>query len=353
MARMVVTNMSKVNQDLSSAHKERTNLSSSEERHGNSDDYGDWTVRDLGQKVLPTSLEAIGKRIGVLVNRFGMDKIVQATNKSGKSINRYISGNEPPLGFIIHLSDVCNVSISWITEGECIEVEDIRCDIDYYKLRIKEAGWIPFPEENLKDEYVALLSESLRLAEQKLTLRIKLDGMKPIEARGGSVLTSAKIAPQRVNEVGGQHFPVGVDQYVPDGFALIPRLDIQASAGSGRIAVSEEPLEYLAFQDHWLRGRGINPSTARVLTARGDSMEETIRDGDVLLVDTSIDRVLDNSIYVVVYGDMVLVKRVHGRINGSLQLISDNPRYPVEEVAKGEVDDLKIAGRVMWFGRSI
>jgi phage repressor protein C with HTH and peptisase S24 domain len=89
------------------------------------------------------------------------------------------------------------------------------------------------------------------------------------------------------------------------------------------------------------------------LTARGDSMEETIRDGDVLLVDTSIDRVRDNSIYVVVYGDMVLVKRIHGRINGSLQLISDNARYPAEEVSKSEVDLLHIAGRVMWFGRSI
>lgn len=139
----------------------------------------------------------------------------------------------------------------------------------------------------------------------------------------------------------------------PEGFALVPRLDIQASAGNGRIAISEEPLEYLAFQAAWLRGRGINPASARILTARGDSMEETIRDGDVLLVDTSIDRVRDNSIYVIVYGDMVLVKRIHGRINGSLQLISDNPRYPAEEVAKGEVDQLQVAGRVAWYGRSI
>lgn len=138
-----------------------------------------------------------------------------------------------------------------------------------------------------------------------------------------------------------------------EGFALVPRLDIQASAGNGRVALSEEPLEYLAFQAAWLRGRGINPASARILTARGDSMEETIRDGDVLLVDTSIDRVRDNSIYVVVLGDMVLVKRIHGRINGSLQLISDNPRYPAEEVAKGEVDQLQVAGRVAWYGRSI
>jgi phage repressor protein C with HTH and peptisase S24 domain len=136
-------------------------------------------------------------------------------------------------------------------------------------------------------------------------------------------------------------------------FALIPRLDVQASAGGGRLASSEDPLEYLAFQSDWLRSRGINPNTARILTARGDSMEETIRDGDVLLVDTSINRVKDNAIYVVVYGDMVLVKRIHGRLNGSFQLISDNPRYPAEEVTPGEVDLLNIAGRVMWFGRSI
>lgn len=136
-------------------------------------------------------------------------------------------------------------------------------------------------------------------------------------------------------------------------FALIPRLDVQASAGDGRIAVGEDPLEYLAFQRGWLRGRGINPDRARILSARGDSMEETIRDGDVLLVDTSIDRIRDNAIYVVIYGDMVLVKRVHGRLNGSLQLISDNPRYPPEEVTAAEVDQLNIAGRVMWFGRTI
>ncbi len=151
----------------------------------------------------------------------------------------------------------------------------------------------------------------------------------------------------------GNAIAVEAKGYAPADFALVPRLDIQASAGNGRIALHEEPLEYLAFQSDWLRRRGVNPDAARILTARGDSMEETIRDGDVLLVDTSVNRIRDNSIYVVVYGDMVLVKRVHGRINGSLQLISDNPRYPAEEVSAGEVDQLNIAGRVMWFGRSI
>lgn len=151
----------------------------------------------------------------------------------------------------------------------------------------------------------------------------------------------------------GRMAVIEAKRFHESNFALIPRLDIEASAGDGRLAGSDDPLEYLAFQRGWLKGRGINPERARILTARGDSMEETIRDGDVLLVDTSIDRIRDNAIYVVVYGDMVLVKRVHGRLNGSLQLISDNPRYPPEEVTSAEVDQLNIAGRVMWFGRTI
>lgn len=137
------------------------------------------------------------------------------------------------------------------------------------------------------------------------------------------------------------------------GFTLVPRLDVQASAGNGALAWSEEPVDFLAFQESWLRARNISPKYARVLTAKGDSMEPTIRDGDVLLIDTSIDRLRDNSIYIVVYDGFVLVKRVHGRVDGSIMLISDNNRYPPETVPGHEVPNIHVAGRVMWFGRSI
>lgn len=140
---------------------------------------------------------------------------------------------------------------------------------------------------------------------------------------------------------------------ISDQFTMVPRLDVQASAGNGSLAQSEEPIDFLAFQDSWLRERKISPRFARVLTARGDSMEPTIRDGDVLLVDTSITSVYDNAIYIVVYNGHVLVKRVNLKRDGALTIISDNDRHPPEEVPLAEVPDLHIAGRVMWFGRSI
>lgn len=140
----------------------------------------------------------------------------------------------------------------------------------------------------------------------------------------------------------------------PEGFRLLPRLDMHASAGPGAVVEMEEAIEVLAFRDDWLRRRGINPFTTHVLTARGDSMEPTIRDGDILLVDTSIDHVADNAIYVVVFAGRTLVKRLQLRRDGSVLIRSDNSAaFEDEIVPAGEVPELIVAGRVMWYGRSI
>lgn len=141
---------------------------------------------------------------------------------------------------------------------------------------------------------------------------------------------------------------------VPTDFRLIPRLDVQPSSGFGALAADEGPLEMLAFRADWLRRVGINPEHARVLTNRGDSNEPTIRDGDVLLVDTSINHIVDNAFYIVVFNGLALLKRVQLRRDGSVVLSSDNKlAYQDEIVPLAEVPDLRIAARLMWFGRSI
>lgn len=136
-------------------------------------------------------------------------------------------------------------------------------------------------------------------------------------------------------------------------FRLIPRLDVQPSSGFGSVVSEESPVEMLAFRSDWLRRLGINPDFAHVLTNKGDSNEPTIRDGDVLLVDTSIDRVMDNAFYVVVYNGQALLKRVQIMLDGSIVLSSDNKNYRPETVEPGDVPSLRIAARLMWFGRSI
>ncbi len=198
----------------------------------------------------------------------------------------------------------------------------------------------------------------------RTTLENYLNGRS--EPKAGALVSMAKAAGVRVEWLasGGGPMLIGCtdtpettsDISAYRDFSLIRRLSVEASAGYGALSGPEDhdnDAGMLAFQSDWLHRHGINPRAARALTAKGDSMEPTIRDGDILLVDTSIDRVRDNAIYVVVLGGLVLVKRLQVRRDGSLRLISDNDRFEPEEVPANEATDIQVAGRVMWYGRSI
>lgn len=138
------------------------------------------------------------------------------------------------------------------------------------------------------------------------------------------------------------------------GFVEVPYLDIQASAGVGRLAMGGDAERIMMLSESWLRTLGIVPRNAQLLSAVGDSMEPTIRDGDLLLVDRGITNVMDNGIYIVVVGGLVLVKRLQMRVDKSLTLLSDNrERYDPETIGPDRVDELTIEGRVKWYGRSI
>ena len=145
------------------------------------------------------------------------------------------------------------------------------------------------------------------------------------------------------------------DVPVPDGFVPVPVLSVQASAGSGAIAIpfDGDTGNVVAFRETWLRTLGFLPGRVYILWAVGDSMQPTIRDGDMLLVDRAIDQVIDDGIYVLVVGSRVMVKRIQTRLNGSVVLKSDNARYDEETIPADEVPSLIVEGRVRWVGGPI
>lgn len=174
------------------------------------------------------------------------------------------------------------------------------------------------------------------------------------KTRGVSVSWLATGEGERGQGVSYPDFPgIPVSFSPSDHVAMVTRLSIEVSAGHGAIVEHDDPLEFVAFPEPWLRRRGINPRTAKVLTVRGDSMEPTIRSGDVLLVDVSWDAIRDNGIYVIVTKSYVAVKRIHAKIDGSLRIVSDNPAYPPEDISEKSAGDIAVAGRVMWYGRTL
>lgn len=134
-------------------------------------------------------------------------------------------------------------------------------------------------------------------------------------------------------------------------FTKLPRYDVEAAAGAGAAVHSEQIVDFLAFDTDWLqRVMRVDPKRLVLITALGDSMTPTIRDGDLLLLDMSIDRVRDNAIYALRIGDALVVKRVQRRLDGGMRIISDNAVYPADDVAARDATDLQIVGRVVWHG---
>jgi len=140
------------------------------------------------------------------------------------------------------------------------------------------------------------------------------------------------------------------------GLIAVPLLDVRPSAGAGtlveQLGAGAGP-EIVAFREDWLRRIGVSPRFARLMVCQGDSMHDTISDGDLMLVDVGVREVASAGIYVLVYGGLVIVKRVQVLRDRSILLKSDNPRYDSETVPAHDLPELSVEGRVRWAGGSI
>jgi hypothetical protein len=131
-------------------------------------------------------------------------------------------------------------------------------------------------------------------------------------------------------------------------FATIPRYDAGLSAGPGSIIDADsEPIGFHLIEAQWLRSvTQTAPSRLAVLRVAGDSMEDTLADGDWVLVDRGQTRAAQEGIYALQIDDTTWVKRLSLNLRERLiRVISDNPRYPVQELP---ADDLTVIGRIVW-----
>ena len=128
------------------------------------------------------------------------------------------------------------------------------------------------------------------------------------------------------------------------GWLDVPRLDLGASAGPGRVAGGEAAFDTFRFSRRWLEEQGLVRAQLSAIRVEGDSMEPLLNDGDEILVDCS-PRPFRDGIHVVRLGETLMVKRVASAGAGRVALLSQNFAYPPVEVA---ADEVAIVGRVVW-----
>lgn len=130
----------------------------------------------------------------------------------------------------------------------------------------------------------------------------------------------------------------------------IPIYDIEAAAGTGWL-FDDELVEASIFLDTGqLERDGLDPSQVVGVRVRGDSMGETLHDGDRVLVDRS-SRTPDG-VFLLRMDDGLRIKRVQRVAGGGWMLISDNARYQPELVDPLSNQNVEIIGEcVMRLGR--
>lgn len=139
-----------------------------------------------------------------------------------------------------------------------------------------------------------------------------------------------------------------------DRFEKVPELaDVRLAAGDGIENHSEDQTGMIQFRRSFLKAVGADNGKARVVYAKGDSMEPVIRDGAALLVvpneNLTLQDVASGGVYAINYDGKMLVKTVtREKLTGRWVARSFNPAYYDIPLENGT--PVRVLGQVVWAG---
>jgi phage repressor protein C with HTH and peptisase S24 domain len=136
----------------------------------------------------------------------------------------------------------------------------------------------------------------------------------------------------------------------PTTFIDIPVYDINFAAGEGSFTDCAEILFHYPIPTLMLEKHRIHSTDVLIARVSGDSMEPTLNNGDLVLINTSVKKALSNKILAFVFDDSLRVKRFFHKLDRSWVIMSDNEdknRYADESVSQLSVNHLQIIGQVI------
>lgn len=136
-----------------------------------------------------------------------------------------------------------------------------------------------------------------------------------------------------------------------DDFTFIDSYQVFASAGHGQFVNDEQKSDAMAFRTEWLRKEGLKPERLAVIRAKGDSMEPTISDNDIILLHLANGEAPRDGLHVIRMEGGLFVKRLQFSPLGDVKVVSDNANYQSWEFTKEQRADLHVVGRVVWAGK--
>ena len=121
--------------------------------------------------------------------------------------------------------------------------------------------------------------------------------------------------------------------------------NIAVSAGGGAYD-ADEGYEKLDIPDYFISilGGESNIKNIEAINVSGDSMEPTLNSGNIIYLDKSKKDISKDGIYAFTNENGLFVKRIQKRIDGQIDIISDNKEYPIQVTTKNNIN---IMGKVV------
>jgi len=120
--------------------------------------------------------------------------------------------------------------------------------------------------------------------------------------------------------------------------------DIRASAGGGA-EVFDENFETISIDEKIMHNIvGMGNTELEAIHVDGESMEPTLQDGSIVFIDRSQTNINKDGIFIASTTAGLFIKRIRQRVDGMVELISDNKTYSPEVLAP---DEVSIVGKVV------
>lgn len=122
--------------------------------------------------------------------------------------------------------------------------------------------------------------------------------------------------------------------------------DVIVTAGYGGINGDYPEIKKTKVESEWLRARGLKAEDCGKYKVCGDSMDDTLKDGEDIIVNHASKTLIDGKIFVLNNQGSMLIKRIQRTFSG-VELLSDNSAYRPIKLTAEEADSLLVIGQVV------
>lgn len=148
------------------------------------------------------------------------------------------------------------------------------------------------------------------------------------------------------------HFGFLLSEYTENkqDYIELEHIHINPSCGLGAVVIDEPDITPVQIGKRTLESlyKVSDYKFLKTFIASGDSMYDTISDGDMVLVDTSKLDYANGGVFLFTRNNDWFIKRLRLKMSGDLEIISDNIKYGAPEVIKRDDDiEITIIGKVL------